>query len=229
MMFFNKLHFKNTRRKKMNIISNLLNSTLNYILSITGDLGIAIILLTAAVRIILMPLAFKQKLNMQKQQRLSEDLEEIKKKYKNNKEKLEVETEKYYKENAKGMLGFLTTLLQLPIIFTLYKVIIRLPMEAGTILVPWVSSLKMADSYFIVPALYIISALSPNLLSYIPFLKTAAQAKVSRANIIVTSVISGLITFKAPVAIGLYLITTSVFSVLEEIAFRLYSRRKQLV
>ena len=40
-------------------------------------------------------------------------------KYKNNKKKLEIETQKYCKQNAKGMIGILTSLLQIPIVFNL--------------------------------------------------------------------------------------------------------------
>lgn len=68
----------------MNIISNLLNLALNYFFNITGDLGIAIIILTILVKIFLIPISFKQKLNMFSQQKFSKGLEEIKEKYKNN-------------------------------------------------------------------------------------------------------------------------------------------------
>lgn len=210
----------------MNIISNLLSSALNYFFNITGDIGISIILLTIVVRLLLIPLSIKQKLGMQEQQEISKGLEEIKKKYKNDKEKLELETQKYYKENAKGMLGCFTTILQLPIIFTLYNVILRMPIQAGTILLPWVASVKMADSYFIVPAIYVLSMLSPNMLAYVPFLRVSAQAKISRTNIIITAAMSVLITLKTPVALGLYLITTSIFSFMEELFFRLYIKKR---
>lgn len=209
----------------MNIISSVLNSLLNYLFNITGDLGVAIILLTLLVRALLMPLSIKQKLSMKEQQRIGKDLEEIKQKYKNNKEKLEAETQKYYAENAKGMFGCLTTLIQFPVVITLYNVILKMPMQVGTMLVPWVANLKMSDSYFIVPAMYVLSMFMPNLLSYIPFLKVSSQVKVSKANMVVTGIMSALITFKAPVALGLYFITTSLFSFIEEIVFRVYVRK----
>jgi YidC/Oxa1 family membrane protein insertase len=212
----------------MNIISNLLNFSLNYFFNVTGDLGIAIILLTLSVRFLLMPLSFKQKISMQSQQKLSKGLEEIKEKHKNNKEKLDIETKKYYEQNAKGMLGCLTSLLQMPIVFTLYNVVLKMPMQVGTILVPWVASLKMTDSFFIVPGVYAISMLSPNILPYIPFLRITAQTKLSKANIIITSVMSALITFKVPVALGIYFITSSLFSFVEEVVFRLYIKRREL-
>ncbi|NOW05309.1 YidC/Oxa1 family membrane protein insertase [Clostridium beijerinckii] len=212
----------------MNIISNLLNVSLNYFFNITGDLGIAIILLTILVKLILMPISFKQKLSMYSQQEFSNGLEEIKEKYKSNKEKLEIETQKYFKQNAKGMIGILSSLLQIPIVFTLYNVILNMPMQVGTALIPWVVSLKMSDSLFIVPAIYAFSMISPNLLPYIPFLRLKAQVKLSKTNIIITTIISGLVTFKAPIALGIYFITTSLFSFVEEVAFRLYAKRRGL-
>ncbi|WP_160686815.1 membrane protein insertase YidC [Clostridium sp. C2-6-12] len=212
----------------MNIISDLLNSSLNYFFNITGDLGIAIILLTILVRLLLMPLSFKQKLSMQAQLKLSKGLEEIKEKYKKNKEKLDMETKKYYEKNAKGMFGCLTSLLQIPVIFTLYNVILNMPMQVGTILLPWVVSIKMTDNLFIVPMVYTISMLSPNILPYIPFLKITTQAKLSKTNVIITTVMSALITFKAPVALGIYFITSSLFSFIEEVIFRMYIKRTEL-
>lgn len=212
----------------MNIISNLLNSSLSYFFNMTGDLGIAIILLTISVRLLLTPLSFKQKLGMQGQQKLSKGLEGIKEKYKNNKEKLDIETKKYYAQNSKGMIGCLISLLQLPVIATLYNVVLMMPMQAGTMLIPWVVSVKMTDSYFIVPAIYVISMLSPNLLPYIPFLRITAQAKLNKATIIITSIMSALITFKAPVALGLYFITSSLFTFVEEVIFRLYTKKRGL-
>lgn len=213
----------------MNIISNLLNVALSYFFNITGDLGIAIIMLTILVKIFLIPISFKQKLNMFNQQKISKGLEEIKDKYKNNKKKLEIETQKYCEQNSKGMIGILTGLLQIPIVYNLYNVILNMPMQVGTALIPWVVSLKMSDSFFIVPIIYAISMLSPNLIPYVPFLRLKAQVELNKTNIIITTVISGLITFKAPVALGLYFITTSIFSLVEEIIFRLYAKRRGLV
>jgi YidC/Oxa1 family membrane protein insertase len=176
-----------------------------------------------------MPISFKQKLSMYSQQEFSKGLEEIKEKYKSNKEQLEIETQKYFKQNARGMIGILSSLLQIPIVFNLYRVILNMPMQVGTALIPWVVSLKMSDSLFIVPAIYAVSMLSPNILPYIPFLRLKAQAKLSKTNIIITTIISGLVTFKAPIALGIYFITTSLFSFVEEVAFRLYAKRRGLV
>lgn len=210
----------------MNIIFNGLNQLLNYLFHFTGDWGITIILVTILVKLVLMPMSIKQKLSMEQQQDSAKKFEEIKEKYKNDEEKLKEETQKYYTESTKGILGCLITFLQIPIIITLYRVIIKIPFEAGTIIVPWISSIKTADNFFILPIIYIAISCIPSLLPYIPYLKTTYRAKVPKTTIITTIVFSVMIIIKAPIALGMYFITTSLFSLFEEIGFRIYMKNK---
>ena len=133
----------------MNIIFNFLSNLLNSIFNFTGDWGFAIVLLTVGVRLVLLPMSFKQKKSMQQQQKLAIKMQEIKEKYKDNKDKLEEEVKKHSAESAKGMLGCLVTLLQLPILMTMWSVFKKIPVNVGTYLIPWVSSIKISDSYFI--------------------------------------------------------------------------------
>lgn len=213
----------------MSILSNTLSIMLRNLFNITGDWGIAIILLTILVRFIFLPLSMKQKLNMVKQQNLSKKISEIKEKYKNDAEKLEKEMKKYYEESAKSMMGCFVSLLQLPVISSLYFTITRMPIEVGTMIIPWVSILKLPDRYFIVPLIYVVASLSPNLLYYIKLFQIVNQPKASKSTIIINSIFSLLITVKAPVAIGIYFITTSLFSLIEEIIFRIYVKNRGLL
>nr|MBK5236605.1 hypothetical protein [Clostridium sp.] len=52
----------------MNIIFNFLSGLLNSIFNYTGDWGLAIVLLTVGVKLVLSPMSFKQKKSMQQQQ-----------------------------------------------------------------------------------------------------------------------------------------------------------------
>lgn len=208
----------------MNLIFEVLNGFLVNIFHFTGDWGIAIVMLTVLVRIALLPISMKQKFSVTKQQKLSNEIAKVKEKYKSNNEKLQQELQKYYKESAKGMFGCLITLLQLPIISSLYWVIMKMPIDIGTILIPWAVNLKLPDSYFIVPLVYTITMLSPNLLSYISFFKTTTQVPMQKSGIITMTLLSLMITIKAPIAVGLYFITTSVFSLIEEMGYRVYLR-----
>ncbi|WP_368489011.1 YidC/Oxa1 family membrane protein insertase [Clostridium sp. BJN0013] len=212
----------------MNIILSILNTALSYFFSITGDYGISIILLTVLVRIILLPMSLKQRKNIYKQQILSQKIEKLKIKYKYNKQKFQQEVKKYYEQNTKNMFGCLVTLLQLPVISSLFIVFNKMPVQVGTVIVPWITNMKMPDNYFIIPIIYTFISLSPNFIPYIPFLKIVKEVQVQKINLVVTSIISLLITFKAPITIGIYLITTGLFSLIEEIVYRFYMKNKCL-
>ncbi|MBW9146673.1 membrane protein insertase YidC [Clostridium sp. CM028] len=208
----------------MNIIFNFLSSLLNSIFNFTGDWGLAIVLLTISVRLVLSPMSFKQKKSMQQQQRFAIKMKELKEKYKDNKEKLEAEVKKQSVQSAKSMMGCLVTLLQLPILMTMWSVFNKIPVSVGTYLIPWVSSIKISDSYFIVPLIYMLVSLTPSLLSYVTFLEIKGQATMSKSNIIIMAVAGLFVAKAAPIAVGIYLITTSVFNFLEELVFRIYMR-----
>jgi len=88
--------------------------------------GLAIIIFTLIVRLALMPLTFKQYQSSAKMQKLQPQMEEIKKRYKDDKEKLNQEMMKLYQENNYNPAsGCLPMLVQLPIIMSLYWVIIQ--------------------------------------------------------------------------------------------------------
>ena len=212
----------------MNIIFNILSSLLNSIFNFTGDWGLAIVLLTIVVRIALSPMSFKQKKSMQQQQKLAVKMKEINEKYKDNKEQLDEELKKHSLESAKSMLGCGVTLLQMPILMALWNVINKMPLNVGSFLIPWATSIKTSDSYFIIPLVYVFVSLFPSMLSYVPFLKIEGQAKLSKSNMIIMAVVSLFIAKAAPIAVGIYLITTSGFSFLEELAFRIYMRNAKI-
>ena len=58
-------------------------------------------------------------------------MQEPKEKYKNNKDKLEVELKKQSVQSAKSMMGCLVTLLQLPILITIWSVFNKIPVSVG--------------------------------------------------------------------------------------------------
>jgi YidC/Oxa1 family membrane protein insertase len=93
---------------------------------LVGNYGWALVLFTTIVRILLLPLSIKQHRSMQETQRIQPKLAELQKKYANDKQKLNEETMKLYKEhNVNPMGGCLPLLIQFPIIIGLYQVIIR--------------------------------------------------------------------------------------------------------
>jgi len=95
-----------------------------YLKSLTGDWGMAIILLTIGIRILLLPLTWKQTKSMVELQRIQPKIKALQEKYKDDKEKLQEETLKFYQENKVNPFGgCLPLLLQMPILFALYGVL----------------------------------------------------------------------------------------------------------
>jgi YidC/Oxa1 family membrane protein insertase len=104
-------------------------NVLLYIYNLLGDnFGIAIILFTVLIRLIILPLTFKQQSSTKKMQELqnSKQWQDIQKKYKDDKQKLQEETVRLYREMGINPLsGCLPLLIQFPIIIGLYSAIVR--------------------------------------------------------------------------------------------------------
>jgi YidC/Oxa1 family membrane protein insertase len=102
---------------------------LGHILAFFYDLipsyGVAIILLTAAVRLAMVPLTVKQMRSMQQMQKLQPEIKRIQAKHKGDRQKLGEEMSKLYREQQVNPLGgCLPLLLQFPIFIALYQVFI---------------------------------------------------------------------------------------------------------
>jgi len=88
-----------------------------------NDLGIAIVLLTIIIKVLLFPLSKKSIKSQKELQELQPKIKEIKEKYKNNKEELGRETMKLYKENnVNPFSSCLPLLIQLPFLFAVFRV-----------------------------------------------------------------------------------------------------------
>lgn len=203
----------------MNIISNTLNNVLQNLFNLTGDWGITIILLTVGVRLIMLPLSIKQKRSMDEQKAFSDDIEKIREKYKNNKEKLDLELQKSYSQSAKSMLGCFISLMQLPVMYALYRVISSMPISVGTIIVPWISSMKLPDRYFIIPVISTLIQMLPSLLSTIGVIKSTYVPKLTKSSAVMTIAMNLLFLAKAPITIGIYWIATNLFSIIEQLIY----------
>jgi YidC/Oxa1 family membrane protein insertase len=91
--------------------------------------GLAIILLTVVVRIVLLPLSIKQTQSMRAMQRLQPEIKKLQAKYKGDKKKLNEEMMKLYKGHEVNPFGgCLPMVLQLPVFLALYRVI-RTPLQ----------------------------------------------------------------------------------------------------
>ena len=88
---------------------------------IAGKYGIAIIIITILMRIIVFPLTLKQEKSMKKMRELQPELEKIKEKYKDNPQEYQQKTAELYRESGVNPLGgCLPLLIQMPVFVALY-------------------------------------------------------------------------------------------------------------
>src|SRR5579884_2181422 len=86
-----------------------------------GSWGLAIVGLTVLIRAVLVPLTFRQLKSMQEMQRLAPQINALKEKYKEDKQRQQQELMKFYQENKINPLAScLPLLLQLPVFFSLF-------------------------------------------------------------------------------------------------------------
>ena len=121
-------------------------AVLYWLNSYIGNMGFSIIALTFLIKALLLPLAYKSYVSMAKMKNLQPEMEKIKEKAGDDKKKLQVEMMALYKkEKVNPAAGCLPILLQIPIFFSLYKVIfvtIELRHEAW---IGWIKDLSAPD------------------------------------------------------------------------------------
>ncbi len=106
---------------KIQALDDFVVHILNAIYGVVGNYGIAIIIVTVLMRIIIFPLTLKQEKSMKKMRELQPELEKIKEKYKDNPQEYQQKTAELYRESGVNPLGgCLPLLIQMPVFVALY-------------------------------------------------------------------------------------------------------------
>ena len=101
-----------------------IGTALAWCYDLTGNYGLAIMLLTLGIMILLTPLTLKGTRSMIAMQRLQPEMKKLQSKYKDDRQKLNEEMLKFYKEhNINPVGGCLPLLLQTPVFIVLYRVL----------------------------------------------------------------------------------------------------------
>ncbi len=117
----------------------------------TGSWILSIVILTFLLRIVFFPLNYKSTVAMMRLSKTAPHLEKIRKKYKDDPKKMQEEMMKLYSEmGVNPMSGCLPILVQIPIFFALYKVlIITVDLKLSGMI--WIPSLAEKDPFYILP------------------------------------------------------------------------------
>ncbi|NVD44856.1 membrane protein insertase YidC [Qipengyuania atrilutea] len=118
--------------------------------ALTGNFGVAIILLTVMIRLILFPIAQKQFASMAAMKAIQPKMKAVQERHKDDKQKQQQEIMKLYKEEKVNPLaGCLPILIQIPIFFALYKVLILAIEMRHEPFILWIRDLSAPDPAYI--------------------------------------------------------------------------------
>ncbi|AFV10277.1 membrane protein OxaA [Thermacetogenium phaeum DSM 12270] len=188
--------------------------------------GLAIILFTIAVKIVLFPLTRLQMNSMRAMQELQPKIKEIQERYKNKPEKAQQAVMQLYKEKGVNpMSGCLPLLIQMPIIFALFSSL-RLFFDpklhppyvdltkAGFL---WIENLGQPDP-IILPLLTVVVTFAQQF-----FTSMTASGKIDptqRTMLIIMPLFIGWIARTLPAGLTLYWVVFSLFSAVETLVIR---------
>lgn len=144
--------YKNCGRLK--IIVYPLYKTLEYINSKINNPGIALILFTLMIRLLLIPLTIKQIKSSKSMAGLKDEIEKIKSRYKDNPLEMQKAVGYFFKEksiNPFSSIGL--AIIQIPLFVALYKIVREAHLFSGARLGLWINDLGIADPYYILPCL----------------------------------------------------------------------------
>ncbi|MCY1011171.1 membrane protein insertase YidC [Nannocystis pusilla] len=119
--------------------------------NLTGVWGVAIILLTIVVKVLTLPLTFKQMRSMKKMREIQPELEDIKKKYGEDRVRQAQEMQALFQRaGVNPLAGCLPMLIQLPIWIALYATL-NTAVELYRVPFLWLPDLTQQDPYYILP------------------------------------------------------------------------------
>lgn len=114
----------------LNFIAGLCGYLMSFICSIVQNYGVAIIVFTVLVKLLLIPLSHKQQKSLEKAQKMQTIMQDLQKKYGTDQERFMLEYQKALKENDMTMLtgmgcsGCLINLIQLPILLGMFYMMV---------------------------------------------------------------------------------------------------------
>ena len=222
-------------------------ATMRWMYGFFGNYGVVIIILVFIIRIVIHPLTKKSQVSMSKMGKLAPKVEQIKKKYANNKAEMNKQVMAVYKENgASPIMGMLPMMVQMPIWIALYSAIYASIELRGAAFLPfWITNLSAPDALFKFPAgvtlpfigdtfnllpillgvaFYMQQKLMPSTASASSNPQMAQQQKMM---MFMMPLLFPLMLYKAPSGLNLYIMASTFAGVIEQIVIRKHIREKE--
>lgn len=193
----------------MSLFTDTFKAGMIFFYELTGSWGVAIILLTLAVRLLILPLTIAQTRSSRKMQALQPEIEKIKQKYKKDPQKQnQAIMELWRTHQVNPMSGCLVALIQLPFLWGIFAALSATPFTAGFL---WIPDLSKPDPLYILPILAGVTTI---------FTITTATMnpndKTQRAMMYIMPVFVGWVAVRYAAGLSLYWVVQNIFSVVQQ-------------
>ena len=112
----------------LEFFANIFGYVLNFLYNLVGNFGVAIILFSILVKVLMIPISWKQQKSMKKNQEMQAEMKQIQEKFKNDQEALNREMMALYKrEGASPFSGCLSSILQIILLLSVFM-LVRAPL-----------------------------------------------------------------------------------------------------
>ncbi|MBV6519268.1 MAG: membrane protein insertase YidC [Candidatus Brocadia sp.] len=215
-------------------ISKVLLTFLNAVYRVIPNYGISIIVLTIIIKAILFPLTRKSQVSMFRMQQLQPMINQLKEKYKHDKQKMGREQMMLFKKyGVNPMSGCLPMLLQLPVFFALFRTLqLSFEMRQASFMF-WINDLSRPDTLMMLPFSipFIGSALNilPLIMTGASFAQmkvtpkapaTDPQAQAQQKMMSFMPIMFAFVLYHMPSGLTVYWTTSTIFSIIEGIVIR---------
>lgn len=187
----------------------------------TPSYGVAIIIMTVIIKVMLLPLAIKQIRSMKGMQVLQPKIKELQQKYKNDPQKMQMEMGKLYQEvGVNPLSGCLPMLIQMPFLISIFYALKSYQYDPTHMNFLWLPSLGQTDPMYILPLLSAVSTfimqkqtMSSN--------NTGAAAQQQKIMLVFMPLFIGYISLQFPSGLVIYWVVSNLFQMAQQfIMFR---------
>ena len=197
------------------LLSKPMLNLLKYLYGVFSNWGVAIILLTIVIRLLLLPVNLSSLRSMKKMQKIQPQMKALKEKYKDDPQRMNQETMALMKrEKANPIGGCLPMILQIPVFLALYSVLGQSIELYKSPFIFWIQDLSYRDPFFVLPisvgVLYFLQ------MSISPQPVDPTQAKVMK----MMPILFCVFMIAVPSGLTLYFLVNTVFGIGQQFIFQ---------
>jgi YidC/Oxa1 family membrane protein insertase len=226
----------------LNPLEWVLKQILAFFNNIVHNYGVAIILVTLVVKILLFPLTKKGSEGTLRMQMISPKIKELQEKYKDNPQKMNMEMANLYKkENYNPLSGCLPMLLQMPIFFAMYSLFNNHFDLRGAMFIPgWIPDLSLPETIWnfaparipllgwsdirLLPFIYVASQLIYGKVTQTPDTAGNSQMKMM---LYAMPIVFFFVLYNVPSGLLVYWIMSNVLTMIQQLAINKYMKQRK--